>query len=346
MHIKDNQDNPVGGAFAVRKLAEKNQVSFIIGGLFPNEAISEYREARKYGIHFISLSPVYLPAKEKDEFLIEIAGSLESQLASLKESGLLEKFGNKVGIFFPNDSKGKYSAQVIWEQAKDFELEVRRVQPFNKDEVDFRIPVQKFLGNYFKRARKEEGAIWKGINANRKQAGRKKYAEIPPVIDFDWVFLPAFPQQVEVIIPLFSYFDAESLNYFGDPSWYSAKLARKNSRLGPLYFSGPELGEEHKQFVENFKTEYGKVPKLIESLGYEGMKAIGQALLISKSQNRASFSEFLKTSADLKGLSGNYIFKNGRWNKKLTTFKILREEIVAEGRTQNQVEESTAIEKK
>ena len=83
IHTKDSVDSPAQGAQAVLELIRENKVAFIIGGLFPESAKAEYLEAKKYGVLYISLSQINLPKEEKNHHLIEVQGSIESQVEAL-----------------------------------------------------------------------------------------------------------------------------------------------------------------------------------------------------------------------------------------------------------------------
>ncbi|MCY4524696.1 MAG: ABC transporter substrate-binding protein, partial [Halobacteriovoraceae bacterium] len=99
--IRDSKGSGAVGAFQVQQLVEKHHVSAIIGGLFSSEAQKEYKEAIKHGVFYISLSPVYLPKNEKNHLLLEIPGSVESQLHKLFSSEMLDSFGRKAAIIYP-----------------------------------------------------------------------------------------------------------------------------------------------------------------------------------------------------------------------------------------------------
>lgn len=64
LEMKDTQGSSATAAFAVKDLIEVNNVAAVIGGLVPSSATKEYLEAKKHGVLFISLSPVYLPKEE------------------------------------------------------------------------------------------------------------------------------------------------------------------------------------------------------------------------------------------------------------------------------------------
>ena len=54
IHIADSKSSAAVGSYRVKELAESHFVSTIIGGLFPQEAMGEYLEAKK-ARHFVHI---------------------------------------------------------------------------------------------------------------------------------------------------------------------------------------------------------------------------------------------------------------------------------------------------
>ncbi len=324
MYVENSHGTGVGGAYGVKKLIENHFVSIVIGGLFSDEALEEYLEARKHGVLFISLSPIYLPREQKDHLLIEIPGSVESQMSSLFEQKFLDKFGRKVAIIYPNDSKGMAYVNEFWKQAKTKDVEIVSLQSFEKNVTDYRDPVAKLLELKYKRERNEELELWTEIHKLQGRKSVRRLQNLPPQINFDWVYLPAFPHEVLQIIPAFSYFDAFRLTYVGEPSWRSKRLSRKTNRLGKLFFMSNNLSEKHKIFVSQFEKSYGKKPKLIETLANEALGIIGPILIEQEYKTRDELDMFIRSKNQLTGITGSWSFEDGLWVKSMTAFKVRR----------------------
>ena len=130
--VEDSKGSGVVGSFRVEKLAQKNKVSVIIGGLFSDEAEKEYLAAKKRGIFFISLSQVYLPKEQKDHLLLEIPGSVESQINKLFAEDMIKKFGSKVAIIYPESTRGKAYIDEFWRRSQLKGVNVNGIASFQK----------------------------------------------------------------------------------------------------------------------------------------------------------------------------------------------------------------------
>ena len=324
LFIKDSQDNPIVAAKSVRELIEKHHVSMIIGGFFPNTAKEEYLEARKYGVFFISLSPVFLDKELKSHLLIEIPGSVQSQIDSLISGKIIEAFGPRVAIFYPGDEGGQSYINELWRRHQTDKIELTSVHQFDKNIKDYREPVTRALGLKFTRERQEELEVWKDVYKLEGKSSIRRIQTLKPIVDFDWVFLPTYPHEAIQIIPAFNYYDATGLKYVGGPSWMSRSLVREQRHLGGLYFVGDDPKDFDPSFAEDYKARYGTTPKLIETLAYEAMNVGLEVIKKTKAGNREELESNVLSLNGIEGVTGEWVLKEGIWMKNMDILRISR----------------------
>lgn len=328
VHTKDDQDSPAQGAQAVLELIREDRVSMIIGGLFPESAKAEYLEARKYGVLYISLSPINLPKEEKNHHLIEVQGSVESQVETLLSENMIKKFGTRLGVIFPDNEAGKAYIEEIWRKANLKNVQITSVASFPKNTHDYRDTAQLFLGLKYPRERSEELNILNDVYAHERTTIRRVQT-LPPVLDFDWVFLATYPHEATQLIPTLAYYDANRIKVVGGPSWVSKSLVKEQKNLGTLYFVGDDPKDINVEMLGKFQEIYGKQPSLIEILSLDAMKIGSHALSLSNGvSSRDEFDNKLKNEGKLKGLTTEWEFKDGLWLKKMNAMAITRGDIV------------------
>lgn len=328
IHSKDSVDSPAQAAQAVLELIREEKVSFIIGGLFPESAKAEYLEARKYGVLFISLSQINLPKEEKNHHLIEVQGSIESQVETLLSDEMIEKFGSRIGVIFPDNEGGKAYVDEIWRRATQKNLQVTSVASFPKNSHDYRDTAQLFLGLKYPRERAEELKILDDVYSLEKTSIRRVQT-LPPVLDFDWVFLVTFPHEATQLIPTLGYYDANRIKVIGGPSWASKSLVKEQKNLGTLYFVGDDPKDINQQMLNKFQEIYGKPASLIEIISLDAMKIGVEALNASgEVSSREDFDSKLKHKGTLRGLTTDWQYKDGVWLKQMNAMTITRGEIV------------------
>ena len=328
IHTKDSIDSPAQAAQAVLELIREEKVSFIIGGLFPESAKAEYLEARKYGVLYISLSQINLPKEEKNHHLIEVQGSIESQVEALLSDEMINKFGPRIGVIFPDNEGGKAYVDEIWRKASQKSLKVTSVASFPKNTHDYRDTAQLFLGLKYPRERSEELKILDDVYSLEKTSIRRVQT-LPPVLDFDWVFLATYPHEATQLIPTLGYYDANRIKVIGGPSWVSKSLVKEQKNLGTLYFVGDDPEDLNQEMLAKFREIYGKPAGLIEILGLDAMKLGAEALHASGDvKGRDEFDSKIKSQGKLKGLSTEWEYKDGVWLKHMNAMAITRGEIV------------------
>ncbi|WP_372654690.1 ABC transporter substrate-binding protein [Halobacteriovorax sp.] len=335
--VKDSEGSGVVGAYRVKELVEKNYVSVIIGGLFSSEATKEYLEARKHGVFFISLSQIYLPKEEKNHLLLEIPGSVESLVDNLFSEEMLAHFGKKAAAIYPDSERGRAYIDEFWRKAKIHDVKVTNVKTYDKSKTDHRETIQKLLGLKYKREREEELSIMEDIHSLEKNHSTRRIQNLKPIIDFDWVFIPAFPNEALQIIPSFTYFDAFNLNIIGGPSWRSQALSRESYKLGSLYFVGDDFSIKDNTFVNNFIDRYKIKPRLIEMRAYDAFRVISSVLSDNSPETRDELEMIIRNKENLSGITGAWFLNDGVWLKKMVPLKLKRgkiEQVILEAKSE------------
>ncbi|MDD4973867.1 MAG: ABC transporter substrate-binding protein [Bacteriovorax sp.] len=330
VEMKDTQGSAATAAFAVKDLIEVNNVAAIIGGLTPNSATKEYLEAKKHGVFFISLSPVFLPKEEKNHLLIEVPASIESQVNHLFSPKMIAKLGSRPAIIYPKNELGEAYANEFWRRSKKQNLDVTGLISYDRNATDFREPVKNLLGIKFTREREEELAIVNDIANLEKNKSIKRIQNLQPQIDFDWVFVPALPKEVVQILPNFNYFDAFNLNYVGVPSWRSELMTNEGYRYGNVFFMDEALGTNETSFTQKFTAKFNKQPKFVETIAYDSLKIVSNIVEAAPTMStRQDLDLALAKKSSIQGESGLWKLDEDIWMKDMATFKIKRDGVEA-----------------
>jgi hypothetical protein len=325
--VKDSEGSGVVGGYRVKELVEKHYVSVIIGGLFSSEATKEYLEAKKHGVLFISLSQVYLPKEEKNHLLLEIPGSVESLVNNLFSEQMLSHFGKKAAVIYPNSKRGQAYVDEFWRKAKLHDVKVTEVKSYDKNKTDHRETIQKLLGLKYKRERQEELDIMADIHSLEKNRSTRRIQTLKPIIDFDWAFIPSFPNEALQLIPSFTYYDAFNLNLIGGPSWRSRALSRESYKLGTLYFVGDDFKISDKTFINNFIDRYKMKPRLIEMRAYDAFSVINSVLGENTANSRDELEMLVRSKEKIVGLTGTWLLEDNVWLKQMVPLKMRRGKI-------------------
>ncbi len=322
VHVKDNQNNAYLAKNRIQELVLKHHVSVIIGGLFPGLAKEEYLEARKYGVFYISLSPVYLPRSQKNQLLLEVQGSVESQISSVMRPSVLNTFGNRVAILYPESDAGRTFMDELWSQHNISKINITNAYSFEQGIEDYREHVKGVLGLKFPREREEEYKIWKEIKSESKSSVRIINV-LPPIQDFDWVFLPTLPNEAIQILPTFSFFDAKNIKFIGGPSWINKKLQRERRNLGgQLYLIGNDTNQVKEDFISLYKSKNNMFPQLVDTISFEGMNLALRVLGEKNFEKREDMAKHITELNQLEGMTSNWKLQDNIWIKDMDLIKI------------------------
>ncbi len=322
--VKDSQGSAILGSQLVKELIEKDKVSVVVGGLYTDEAVSQYLEAKKYRTLFISLSQVHTEKMLKDHLLIEIPGSIESQISLLFSDKFLEFFGRNAAIVYPDDEKGRSYLDEFWKLAQQKNVRVNSVSSYDKSKTDHTDTIGKILGLKFKRERQEELELLREVHKLEGKTSIRRIQTLKPEIDFDWIFIPSIPNEAQQIIPTFSYYDAFNLPIVGPPSWRSRSLMRQSRKYGKLYFIASKIPNLSSDFANEYKSVYGKNPNLIEVLGIDAVTVIGKVFSLGNYQERSELDKALGSADFLDGISGSWIKEDGLWFKTMQVMTLHR----------------------
>jgi hypothetical protein len=241
---------------------------------------------------------------------------------------MINKFGSRIGVIFPDNESGKAYVDEIWRKASQKNLQITSVASFPKNTHDYRDTAQLFLGLKYQRERSEEMKLVEDVFALEKTAIRRVQT-LPPVLDFDWVFLATFPHEATQLIPTLGYYDANRIKVIGGPSWASKSMVKEQKNLGTLYFIGDDPKDINLEMLKKFQEIYGRPASLIEIISLDAMKIGADALRATGEVNsRDEFDTKLKNHAKLKGLTTEWDYQDGVWIKRMNAMAITGSQIV------------------
>ncbi len=342
--VRDSKGSGVVGAHHIKELVEKHYVSAVIGGLFSNEAMKEFEVAKKSGVFFISLSQIYMDKEDKDHLLLEVPGSIESQIDQLLSSDIVKKFGPRAAVVYPNSKRGKAYVNEFWRKSNLMKFPVVGLYNYDKKPANFSDPIKNLLGLKFPRTRSEEFKLLEEIHSLEGNRSTRRVQTLPPQIDFDWVFIPAFPLEAVQIIPTFTYYDAFQIPIVGGPSWRSRRLKKESYKFKNIYFVGDDVQEVSESFSESFKKNYGSSLKLIELRTYDSMGIALNLLSRQTYQSRDELDMAIRGLGEIKGQTGSWKLKDGIWLKSLASLHFKNgkiNEVELEAQTVKGTEEET-----
>lgn len=320
--IKDSKGSGVVGAHHIKELVEKNYVAAIIGGLFSNEATKEFEVAKKSGAFFVSLSQIYADKEDKDHLLLEVPGSIESQVDQLLSSNIVKNFGPRAAVVYPDSKRGRAYVNEFWRKSNLLNLPVVGLYNYEKKPGSFSEPIKNLLGLKFPRIRQEEFELLEEIHSLEGARSTRRVQTLPPQVDFDWVFIPAYPLEAVQIIPTFTYYDAFSIPIVGGPSWRSQRLSKESYKFRNIFFVGDDVQEVSSNLAGYFKEKYDSKLRLIELRSFDSMGVALNLLSNKVYESRDELDMAIRGLGQIQGQTGSWSLRDGIWLKQLASLHL------------------------
>jgi len=149
-------------------------------------------------------------------------------------------------------------------------------------------------------------------------------AEAVPV-ELDCLYIPADAGQLRMLLPQIDFYNLHTV-YLGGDGWSSDIVYRLGEDVTKsCYFTSGRvesgMGDRAQQFMTEFDIKYGRQPGHLESLGYDAMALICEALR-SGQYSRSEISHYLSTISDYEGATGFVSFGENHENVELPIYTI------------------------
>jgi ABC-type branched-subunit amino acid transport system substrate-binding protein len=267
----------------------------------------------------------------------------EAQAKALVEFAMARRGHRRFAVMFPNMSYGQELAQAFWDEAEDRGGQITAAESYEPDRTTFAPLVRSMVGkaNLDDRAdyREQLQEILKTEKDpyRRRRAIEKLRERLPPVTDFDAVFIPDFARNVALIAPALAVEDVVSatcdqaevervrkatgradlmpVQLLGANGWDDPDLVDKAGRYVQCavfvdgFFAGSERPETRK-FVDVFQARYGRVPSILEASAYDAASLVRA----TSERGAASRDEVRRVlgAMELRGATGDLRFDERR----------------------------------
>jgi ABC-type branched-subunit amino acid transport system substrate-binding protein len=201
-------------------------------------------------------------------------------------------------ILYPNDPYGVEFANLFWDEVSAHGGSITGAQPYDSSETDFRSHVQRLVGTFYLEDRADEYRLfsraWTEKNPKRsaRQAPPAPEELIPPIVDFDAVFIPDSAKAVGQIAPMLAYNNVSGVRLLGTNIWNSPSLISRGQKfVDNAVFVDSYLatapGFVNSEFFTSFKSNFDEEPGLTELQAYDSALIFRQ-LVASGNNTRAS----------------------------------------------------------
>jgi branched-chain amino acid transport system substrate-binding protein len=320
LFIRDTNSNPLISQMAVDELYSKEGVVAVIGPLSYRESVAAAERAQELGLLNLSLSSKE-GISEKGQYLFQNALTPGVQLENLVKYCISEKHFSRFAILSPNNNFGKEMSNQFWDYVEKYGAHVVSAIAYAPDQTDFQSYIQQMAGLDNPKYRKVEWAkaqdYLKDLIPKLPKGAREPKLRLPPVVDFDAIFIPDTPKTVAQIGPSLAYFDVAGVSLLGTTEWNTDQLYKRGGRYveGAIFPGGLSLNSRNprqQEFIKSYFEAFGAAPDLLAAQSFEAMELVATAMKLGGSGDRNMVVNQLANFKDFETPLGSLTFDSER----------------------------------
>ena len=333
---KDTRGEPDGAAEAVAQLAAEGAVA-IVGGVTNAEALRAATAAQQAGVPLLSLSKVDGIADGRP-YVFRLMLTATAQAQALAELAISRRGLRRVVVLYPEIPYGTELRTAFGAEVEARGGSITRAVGYEGDRANFAPMVKELVG----RSQVEQRADWREVQRaiakeitdpyRRAKALEKARKELPPIIEFDAVFVPDFARSVTLLAPTLAVDDVvtacdpreieriqkvspwtvKPVLLLGGNGWDDPAIVEKAGKYVECavfvdgFFAGSERTET-KRFVEAFQTAHARSPSILEASAYDAARMVAGEMRRGVS-GRSEMREALARQAPFPGATGDVAF--------------------------------------
>ncbi len=337
--VKDTRGDPEGAQAALEELAQREGAVAALGGVVNAEAPRAASAAQDLGLPFISLARIE-GVTQAGPFVFRNMLTAEAQAKALAELVMARRGMRRFALLYPQIPYGQELATSFWDEVDARGGEVRAAESYDHDRTTFAPVVKSMVGKLWLDERQDYLDQVRDISKEEHDPYRRRKAierlrdRVPPVTDFDAIFIPDFANNVALIAPALAVEDVVTqtcdpreverirkttgredlrpVQLLGANGWDDPALLDKAGKYVEcaLFVDGFFLGSDRpdtKAFVTAFQARYGHPPSILEASAYDAARMIRRALEAGAATRDAVRGQ-LSALKDFPGATGSLSF--------------------------------------
>lgn len=335
--IKDSGDEPDQAVRALEDLVKRHHVAAVIGPLLSKGIDTITKRAEELRVPLLSLARQEPSSSATNGFAIPAGLTLRMQAYELARYAIEKLNKKRFAILSPRDKVGQEFTDHFWNAVEILGGSVKGYESYNPGETDFRQQVDKLSGLFYTDARRRELAELTKLREENQITKRnrktEKYFALPPIVDYDAVFVPDEPRIAGQILPTFAYRDVDNVLFLGPSAWNSPELTSRLENGGDRTFFAeaffPAASPEAQKFVSTYQETFSEAPNSFDAVAYDSAKLLRQALTeAGASAKRGDILSELHSIDGFEGATGKIKYREGRFERTLKFLTIHNRQIV------------------
>jgi ABC-type branched-subunit amino acid transport system substrate-binding protein/predicted negative regulator of RcsB-dependent stress response len=320
--VRDTQGQPAVAAAMVRELAADREISAIIGPLVSAECEAAAAAAQEIGIPLLALTA-------REEVVRDRSWVFRLRTRPVEEVDLVVEKARALGaarfaILYRDDAYGRGLRSLFWDAVEAKGGQVVGVASYPPGAKDFTDPIRSLVG-YSLLDDEEKGLLAKresilnkarrlppseslALRAQAQAIQKPDGSPLPPIVDFDALFVPDTAQSIVLIAPHLAFQEVNGVRLLGPEGWYEKDLVRLagDHLEGALFVTHffPESPVEYVHaFTSRYRDAFASEPAVFAAQAYDAANLV-LVQLAGRSPTRDSMREGILGTAGYPGVAG------------------------------------------
>jgi len=291
--IRDSAADPEQAARAVRELADL-EVSAIIGPLLKEECEAAAAVAESEGVPLLVLT-----AREEVSagrpHVFRVRTQPREEVALLVDHAVRELGAQRFAVLYPRDAYGRGLRRMFWEAVEEHGGRIVGVASYDPKAVDFSEPIRRLVGfvlltpdekqaledreDLERRARRLPAEEAAELRLEAQAMTGPNGELLPPVVDFDVLFIPESHEKVVLIAPQLAFHGAEQTRLMGTSGWHHpdlVKIARGHveDAIFTTHFPVSSQLPFVRRFADGYQRAYSHQPDVFAAQAYDATNLV------------------------------------------------------------------------
>ena len=295
LEVRDTAGSAERAAAAVSELAGRDDVVAVIGPLLAAEAEAAAQVAQQEEIPLLTLTSREDVATGRDR-VFRVRTTPTDEVRFLVDHAVDKLDARRFAVLYPADTYGRGMRDHFWEAVEARGGHVVAASSYAPDTRDFSQPIRRMIGYELLTPLEREALLVRddALRRARRRLPADEASEVrevimgvlgphgeplPPIVDFDALFIPDDYQNVIMIAPHLASQDVSEVHLLGSSGWVDESLLRDAGRhvrgaVIAALFHPQSRYTFVSDFVDRFTTHFDAVPDVFAASAYDAANLV------------------------------------------------------------------------
>ncbi len=322
VRVRDSAGDPEQAAQALRELAADDEVVAVVGPMRSAACEAAAEVAEELGLPLLALTASEAVARERS-YTFRLRTRPEEDIQALVDRARATG-AERFAILYRNDAYGLAMRALFWDAVERASGQIVGVAAYDPAATDFADPIRSLVG-YALLERRERGLLSERRELMRRarrvpaeealvledQAAQLVRADgwpLPPLVDFDALFIPDGHENLVLIAPQLAFHEVGAARILAPDGAYHEelmRLAREHLRgaLFSAHFFPGSPAAWVRGFLNSYESSFGNPPDAFAAEAYDAVRLVALQLAEGRT-GRTSLRDGLAALAPYPGVSG------------------------------------------